>query len=144
MQLKRNISDQVYLIYVAKSQVEPVVELIQAMYHTSSDGVSNSWRHRYQWVHEINIKNAANFASESLNSKYCTKFLGTNLINPFSSFYRKYMNKVNQSGKKIQSVSGKVKEVLLSSPQYDRQCVKGRLMIITIIMYNFVKIDCFL
>ena len=54
------------------------------------------------------------------------------------------MNKVNQSGKKIQSVSGKVKEVLLSSPQYDRQCVKGRLMIITIIiMYNFVKIDCF-
>ena len=29
------------------------------------------------------------------------------------------MNKVNQSGKKIQSVSGKVKEVLLSSPQYD-------------------------
>ena len=55
------------------------------------------------------------------------------------------MNKVNQSGKKIQSVSGKVKEVLLSSPQYDRQCVKGRLMIITIIiMYNFVKIDCFL
>ena len=89
------------------------------MYHTSSDGVSNSWRHRYQWVHEINIKNAANFASESLNSKYCTKFLGRNLINPFSSFYRKYMNKVNQSGKKIQSVSGKVKEVLLSSPQYD-------------------------
>ncbi|KAK2563046.1 Molybdopterin synthase catalytic subunit [Acropora cervicornis] len=31
----------------------------------------------------------------------------------------KSMNKVNQSGKKIQSVSGKVKEVLLSSPQYD-------------------------
>ena len=29
------------------------------------------------------------------------------------------MNKVNQTGKKIQSVSGKVKEVLPSSPQFN-------------------------
>ena len=122
---KRNISDQVCVTYVRIRVCCRVKfwatedKLMQAMYHTSCEGVSNSWRHRYQWVYEINIKNATNFASRSLNSKYCLQFLGRNLINPVSSFYRKSMNKVNQSGKKIQSVSGKVKEVLPSSPQFD-------------------------